>query len=195
MPILRGIEIEKAFFLVDCFQESNLGVLEVSLNQPNSYDLLEALTKRFGSDMSIGAGTVLTKKMAYDARNLGASFFLGPNTSEEVFDAAKETGIPYIPGALTPTEIQYASELGADLIKVFPVRQLGASYIKDVLASLNTADLLAVGGVDVSNIKELLNAGVKGVGVGSSLVEKEWLHNKERAKIIKHLEGLKQSVQ
>lgn len=194
MPILRGMELEDARFLVGCFQEADLKVLEVSLNQPNSLHVLENLVKEFGDDMVIGAGTVLTKEIAIDAKNAGAAFFLSPNVSKQVADAATEMGIPYIPGALSPTEIHYASELGAEVIKVFPVRQVGASYIKDVLASLNKVNLLAVGGVGPENMQEFFAAGVKGVGVGSSLVNQEWIEKRDRNKILAQLEEYKKMV-
>lgn len=195
IPILRGLELEDARFLVDCFREADLKILEVSLNQPNSLDVLENLVKEFGDDMVIGAGTVLTKEMANDAKKAGAMFFLSPSVSKQVAETAAEMSIPYIPGAFSPTEIQYASELGAEVIKVFPVRQVGASYIKDVLASLNTVSLLAVGGVGSDNMREFFEAGVKGVGVGSSLVAQEWIERRDRNKIIARLKEYKRIVQ
>jgi len=191
VPILRGMKLEDALFIVDCFQEAQLNVLEVSLNQPNSLEVLEKLEMEFGKDMTIGAGTVLNKEIAKEAENAGAAFFLGPNVSKEVAEIASKLKVPYIPGALSPTEIQYANELGAELIKVFPVRQLGASYIRDVLASLNKVNLLAVGGVSSKNLGEFFLAGVKGVGVGSSLFEEEWIEKRDSKKIIERLENLK----
>lgn len=187
MPILRGVEKDDALFIVECLQEANMNVLEISLNQPNSLEVLEYIAARFGKEMRIGAGTVLTEKMAYDAKDVGATFFLSPNISESVAKVSKSIEIPYIPGALTPTEIQFASELGAELIKVFPVRQLGATYIKDVLASLNKVNLLAVGGVDFNNMQTFFAAGVKGIGVGSNLYEKEWIEKRDKKKMLNRL--------
>src|SRR5690625_3294132 len=185
IPILRGVELEDAIFIIDCFVEAKYDVLEISLNQPNSLDTLEKLNHKFGKHMTIGAGTVLTKDIAMDASNAGATFFLSPNVSKEVAEIAVEKNIPYIPGALTPTEIHYANELGAELIKVFPVKQLGASYIKVVLAALNKVNLLAVGGIGTENIGEFFQAGVKGVGVGNSLFEHEYIKSRNKKQVIK----------
>ncbi|AQQ55610.1 bifunctional 4-hydroxy-2-oxoglutarate aldolase/2-dehydro-3-deoxy-phosphogluconate aldolase [Planococcus lenghuensis] len=195
LPILRGLSEEDAFFLIDAFQEAGLNVFEVSLNQPGSLKLLESINTKFGETVSVGAGTVLTREMAIEAKNSGATFFLSPSISHEVFESASILNIPYIPGALTPSEIQQAHQLGAKLIKVFPIRQLGATYIKDVLASLNHVDLLAVGGVDLHNTKELFQAGVKGVGIGSSLAKKEWISNRDKAQIMRTLELYKNEIQ
>lgn len=195
VPILRGMNVEDALFLTECLHQSNFNVLEVSLNQADSYTVLERLCQEFGNQMTIGAGTVLSSQMAYDARDLGASFFLSPNISKQVANTAKELDIPYIPGALTPTEIQYASELGIDVIKIFPIRQLGSSYIKDVLASLNKVKLLAVGGVGSDNLKEFLDAGAAGVGIGSSLIKEEWITNRDRRAVLEQLNIYKKVLQ
>jgi len=191
LPILRGLSVEEALFVVDCFLEADLRLLEVSLNQPDSYDVLEALVKKFGSDAIVGAGTVLTDEAVERVDDIGAKFLLAPNISERVLEVANERKLPYIPGALTPTEIQRAHELGVALIKIFPVRQLGHSYIKDVLASLNHIELLAVGGVNETNMQELMRAGAKAVGIGSNLYEKEWIESRDKRKIITRLEKFK----
>jgi 2-dehydro-3-deoxyphosphogluconate aldolase/(4S)-4-hydroxy-2-oxoglutarate aldolase len=73
------------------------------------------------------------------------------------------------------------------LIKVFPVRQVGPGYIKDVLASLNHVDLMAVGGVGLENLGSWFEAGVQSVGIGSSLFPKEWVQKKEKSLIIQRL--------
>src|SRR5699024_11708418 len=123
------MKLEDSHFIVDCFQEAQLNVLEVSLNQPNSLKVLEKLKMEFGKDMTIGAGTVLNKEIAKEAENAGAAFFLGPNVSKEVAEIASKLKVPYIHGALSPTEILYANVLVAEWIKFFRVRHVWASYI------------------------------------------------------------------
>lgn len=100
----------------------------------------------------------------------GASFILAPNTDREVIQAARARGMGAIPGAMTPTEIAYAYQCGASLVKVFPSDNLGPGYIRAVRAPLGHIPLLAVGGVDVNNIREFFTAGALGVGIGSKLV-------------------------
>ena len=80
-----------------------------------------------------------------------------------------------IPGALTPSEIKQAYACGADFVKVFPVSNLGVSYIKNITAPLSHIRMLAVGGVDGSNVKDYLAAGAVGAGVASCLFKKEWI--------------------
>ena len=187
LPIFRGITEEEAFFLVECLLEVHINVLEVSVNQPGSFGLIEKLNQKFERDLIVGAGTVVDTNIANNAADHGVAFFLSPSFSTEVANVSRRLEVPYIPGALSPTEIQQAYEAGAGLIKVFPVRQLGPSYIKDVLASLNHVDLMAVGGVELDNVTSWFEAGVQSVGIGSSLFQKERVNKREKSFIIQRL--------
>jgi 2-dehydro-3-deoxyphosphogluconate aldolase / (4S)-4-hydroxy-2-oxoglutarate aldolase len=80
-----------------------------------------------------------------------------------------------LPGALTPTEIFRAWELGGDLIKVFPATLGGLDYIKAVKAPMPQIPLVPTGGVDAGNLHTFVEAGVAAVGVGSALVSKKLL--------------------
>ena len=75
-----------------------------------------------------------------------------------------------MPGALTPTEIVSAYDMGADIVKLFPAGELGLGYIKAVRGPLKHIPMSAVGGVKPENVKDFLNAGVCGFGVGGQLV-------------------------
>ena len=83
-----------------------------------------------------------------------------------------------IPGAFTPTEIINAWEAGADFVKVFPASVGGPSYIKAIKAPLPQVNLIPVGGVNIDNISDFIKAGASAVAVGSQLVKKEFLKEK-----------------
>jgi 2-dehydro-3-deoxyphosphogluconate aldolase/(4S)-4-hydroxy-2-oxoglutarate aldolase len=87
-----------------------------------------------------------------------------------VIRATKALGKISIPGAMTPTEVAYAYECGADIVKMFPAGVLGAGYIKAVKAPLKHIPVVAVGGVNAGNCAEFIKAGAVGVGVGGNLV-------------------------
>lgn len=78
-----------------------------------------------------------------------------------------------MPGALTPTEAMTAHRAGADFVKLFPILDLGPSYVKAVRAPLSGIEFLAVGGVDLTNIKDFLKVGVSGFGIGSGIVKND----------------------
>ena len=87
-----------------------------------------------------------------------------------VIRRANQLGMVSMPGALTPTEIVAAYDMGADIVKLFPAGELGLGYIKAVRGPLVHIPMSAVGGVKPENVGEFLNAGVCGFGVGSQIV-------------------------
>jgi 2-dehydro-3-deoxyphosphogluconate aldolase/(4S)-4-hydroxy-2-oxoglutarate aldolase len=86
-----------------------------------------------------------------------------------MLERCSELGVPAVPGAVTPTEIEAAVGFGVELVKLFPAGVLGAEYLRSVLAPLGGVSLLATGGVDAANARELLEAGAVAVGVASAL--------------------------
>ena len=88
-----------------------------------------------------------------------------------------------MPGAMTPSEIMTAHRAGADFVKLFPAANFGVEYVKAVRAPVSHVKLLAVGGVNEHNIREFLNAGMVGAGVGGNLANKTWIENGEFDKI------------
>ena len=76
-----------------------------------------------------------------------------------------------------PSEITQAHNSGADFVKLFPISNLGADYVKAVTAPISHIKLLAVGGITTDNMKEYINCGVCGFGIGSSLYPKDLLEN------------------
>ena len=115
----------------------------------------------------------MTPEQVELAYNAGAEYIISPDCYREVIEKTRELGLVSIPGALTPSEMQIAHRSGADFIKIFPVTSLDTSYIKAVKAPLSHLKMLAVGGVDESNIAEYLNAGINGFGLGSNIIEKK----------------------
>ncbi|MDW8797472.1 bifunctional 4-hydroxy-2-oxoglutarate aldolase/2-dehydro-3-deoxy-phosphogluconate aldolase [Staphylococcus pseudoxylosus] len=83
----------------------------------------------------------------------------------------EKNNIISIPGALTPSEITYAVNAGADIVKVFPISEMGPAYIKDIRAPLDKIDLLPTGGIDETNIKQYIDMNSIGVGVSSAIVK------------------------
>ena len=103
------------------------------------------------------------------AVSAGAEAIVAPALSAAVLERAAALGVPAIPGALTPTEVETAWQAGAALVKLFPARLGGPRYVRDLLAPLPDVPLLATGGVDATNARAFLDAGAVAVGVGSGL--------------------------
>jgi len=143
-----------------------LPVVEVTLDSPGALDAIAGLRDRPG--LTVLAGTVRTREDALAAIAAGAEAVVAPGTDGEVGAACRELGVPWVPGALTPTEVEAAWHAGAALVKLFPGRLGGPRYVRDVLAPLADVPLLVTGGVDEENALAFLDAGAVAVGADSS---------------------------
>ncbi len=181
IAIVRGVYEEECVNLAKALHDGGVNLLEVTFDQRSHEERLRTaitikmLNEALGDTMAFGAGTVMTVEMVEMAKEAGAKFIISPDTCEEVIRASVEKGLVSIPGALTPSEIANAHRYGADFVKVFPVANMGPSYIKNLVAPLSHIRMLAVGGVDGSNVADYLAAGAVGAGVSSCLFKKEWI--------------------
>ena len=183
--IVRGIEKEKLIPLAEAMYDGGVRLLEVTysangaVSDEKTAESIAALCTHFGDRMYIGAGTVLTERQVELTKNAGGRFIISPNTKQSVIEKTRALGLVSIPGAYSPSEIAAAHEMGADLVKLFPVTNLGAEYVKAVKAPLSHIDLLAVGGIDLDNVSQYKRAGICGFGVGSSITDKAMIKNED----------------
>ena len=179
--IVRGIEKEYLIPLAEAMYAGGIRLIEVTydasgkISDEETADNIALLAKHFGGCMLVGAGTVLTEKQAELTKNAGGSFIISPNTDANVIRTTKMLGMVSIPGALTPTEAQTAHLAGADFVKLFPLDAMGAEYLKAISAPLSHIKFLAVGGINLENIAKYRKAGAKGFGIGSNIVNKQWI--------------------
>ena len=179
--IVRGVKSEQLIPLAEAMYAGGVRLLEVTysadgrVSDEETAKNIGALVEHFGDRMQIGAGTVLTTKQVALTAAAGGKYIISPNGNPAVIKATREAGLISIPAAYTPTEIEAAYECGADFVKLFPVTALGPSYVKAVRGPLSHIPLLAVGGVDLSNLADYAKAGVSGFGIGGNIVDKKML--------------------
>ena len=179
--IVRGVEKEKLIPLAEAMYEGGIRLLEITysangnVSDEETADNIKRLTGYFGDKMFIGAGTVLNEKQVELTHKAGGKFIISPDTCLEVIKKTRELSMVSIPGALTPSEIQSANKSGADFVKLFPITNMGAGYVKAILAPLSHIKFLAVGGINSDNMSDYLKAGVKGFGIGSNIIDKKML--------------------
>ena len=177
--ILRGIASEKLIPLVEAMYSGGIRFLELTysadgrVSDEKNAENIKMLSEHFENKIYIGAGTVLNERQVELTKEAGGKFIIYPDTKPCVIQRTKELGMVSIPGALTPSEIQVAHRSGADFVKLFPITNLGADYVKAIKAPLSHIRLLAVGGVNENNLSEYLRAGVCGFGIGSNIVSKK----------------------
>ncbi|MBP1963538.1 bifunctional 4-hydroxy-2-oxoglutarate aldolase/2-dehydro-3-deoxy-phosphogluconate aldolase [Paenibacillus aceris] len=170
IAIVRGVKEIHILSLAEALLKGGVTVMEVTLNTPGALTMISELQAKWGQQMYIGAGTVLDVEDAQKAVQAGASFLVTPNLDEDVIRYANREGIPIFPGAMTPTEVVKAWKAGATAIKIFPSASLGLSYIKELMGPLDHIPMMAVGGVTEENIKQFLDLGCYGLGIGGSLI-------------------------
>lgn len=179
------MEKEKLIPLAEAMYQGGIRLLEITysangkVSDEQTAENIGMLAKHFEGRMYIGAGTVLTEKQVELTAKAGGKFIISPDTCPEVIQKTRALNLVSMPGALTPSEMQIAHRSGADFIKIFPITSLGTSYVKAVKAPLSHLKMLAVGGVDESNMAEYLQAGVSGFGVGSNIINKKMLEQND----------------
>ena len=181
IAILRGLSPEKALKTACTLYESGIRLLEVTFNQSSETKLKDTsksisdIKAELGEGVRVGAGTVMSIEDLTVAYDSGAEFILSPNTNIEVIRTAVKKGVAPIPGAMTPSESAEAYENGAALVKLFPAGDLGLNYCRSIMSPLNHIPFIATGRIDETNLKDFLNAGFIGVGIGSSLTNKKMI--------------------
>jgi 2-dehydro-3-deoxyphosphogluconate aldolase/(4S)-4-hydroxy-2-oxoglutarate aldolase len=166
--IVRAPEIPDPVGLARTLVESGIPIVEFSFTTPNAAALMAKAATVDG--LVLGAGTVMTERDARDAINAGARFLLTPGLRPKVAAEAVRQGVPIILGAMTPTEVADAVDLGATAVKVFPAARLGPAYFTDLHGPYPGTPLVATGGLHAGNAAEYLKAGALAVTAGSGVV-------------------------
>ena len=159
---------------VRCVEFTNRGVNAL----PNFKHLVSLKTTMPG--LILGIGTIKTPQDATSFIEAGADFLISPCFDASVADVAYMHKVLWIPGCMTPTEIHVAQKSGATLIKLFPGNVLGPGFVEAIKSLFTGVDFLVTGGVEPTeqNIGAWFKAGVVGVGLGSKLITKDVLANK-----------------
>ena len=172
IPVVRATSADEAIRAIDAIREGGVSVLEITMTVPGAVGVIEQLTKKYGSDVLVGAGTVLDAETARACMLSGAQFIVSPALNMETIECCRRYGVAVMPGALTPTEVVQAWTAGADLVKVFPAGALGgASYLKALKAPLPHIELVPTGGVSLKTAADFIKAGASALGVGADLVD------------------------
>lgn len=167
--ILRGIAGDFFPTLMPAAFGAGLTALEITFNTPGAAEIIARCRPEVPPGKLLGMGTIRNRAEAEIALAAGAMFLVTPNTDPEVIELAKGRGIPVIAGAFTPTEVYAAWSAGADLIKIFPCGAVGPDYLRELRGPFERIPMVAVGGVNLNNLRDFFAAGAVAVGVGNSL--------------------------
>lgn len=165
---------ERLLELVEELAEAGVRVYEVTMDGEDAADDLAAVRRALrtaGLDRCfVGAGTVRTLEQLQAATGAGADLAVSPVLDPAILEAALASGLPFVPGAYTPTEADVAWRSGATFVKLFPGSSLGAAHVRELRGPLPEIEVIVTGGVDATNAAAFLAAGAVAVGIGTALL-------------------------
>jgi len=172
IPVVRAASSEEACLAADAVRLGGIPIVEITMTVPGAVEVIGGLAKQCGSGILIGAGTVRSAQAARLCLDAGAQFLVSPGTNRQTIEFAAQHGVVMMAGALTPTEVDFAWQLGVDYVKVFPCSSVGGPpYIKALKGPFPEVRFVPTGGVTLETAAEFLRAGSAALGVGGELVQ------------------------
>lgn len=173
VAVIRRPDPEKIANIAEALVTGGVGALEITVDTPGVFVMIEKLKNEYGDRVLVGAGTVLDAETAKRAIEAGADFIFSPIVDEETIKMTVRYGKISIPGVMTPTEIVKAYQAGADILKIFPASSLGPGYLRELKGPLGHIPMMPTGGVSLNNVQEFIKNGAIAVGVGGTLLNKK----------------------
>ena len=171
VPVVRASSAKQAMQAAEAVCAGGIPIVEVTMTVPGAIQVIAELAEYKGSEVLIGAGTVLDAEVARRCLDAGAQFLVSPGFDADTVKVARNAGKLMMAGALTPTEVIAAWKAGSDFVKIFPCGSVGgAKYIKALKGPLPQVPLVPTGGVNLSTAAEFIQAGAEALGIGGELV-------------------------
>jgi 2-dehydro-3-deoxyphosphogluconate aldolase/(4S)-4-hydroxy-2-oxoglutarate aldolase len=151
----------------------------------NNFRKMRAVLDSELKGMYLGVGTIKNAEAAQAFIDAGADYIISPGLVEDAARVADANKMLWVPGCMTPSEIIRAEQLGAKLVKLFPGNILGPSFLSAIKELFPNLLFMPTGGVEVEkeNLSGWFKAGVCAVGMGSKLITKSALENKDYERI------------
>lgn len=170
IAVVRAPSADAAIRVADALLAGGVFGIEVTYSTPDAPTAIREILARHGDRVYLGAGTVTTPREAHLAAEAGARFLVSPGTRPELTAAMKSTGLLVATGAMTPTEVMAAVDLGSDVVKIFPASIGGPAFLRALRGPFPNVPLMPTGGVTPQNLGEWFAAGAIAVGVGTDLL-------------------------
>jgi len=195
IAVIRANDVDLALQMAIAVAQGGINLIEITWNSHNPSEIIKQLTFKLPKCL-IGTGTILTENDLTKAINSSVKFIFTPHLNLNLIKKAHHYQIPIIPGALTPTEIINAWQMGVTAVKIFPIASVGGvNYLKNLRSPLGDLPLIPTGGVAVENAPDLIKAGAIAVGLGGNLFPKTLIQEKNWEAITKIATKLKESLQ
>src|SRR5208337_3697827 len=190
VPVIAIDSVDAALPLADALLEGGLPVAEITFRTAAAAEVIAKIAKERPS-MMLGAGTVLTAENLGRACDAGAKFGVAPGLNQDVVAEAAHRGLPFIPGVITPSEIEQALALGLKLLKFFPSEAFGGLKVIKALSAPyahSGVRFMPTGGVSTSNLTEYLAEkavaciGGTWIATREAIADKKWSHIRDNCR-------------
>lgn len=156
IPVIAIDKLEHAVPLAKALVAGGIRVLEVTLRTPHGLPAIRAIAQEV-PDAILGVGTLTQQEELVAAREAGAVFGVSPGLTPRLIEAAKSSGLPLLPGVMTPSEVMLAREAGFRQLKLFPAMQAGGVGMLNAIAGpLPDVLFCPTGGVSQGNARQFL---------------------------------------
>jgi 2-dehydro-3-deoxyphosphogluconate aldolase/(4S)-4-hydroxy-2-oxoglutarate aldolase len=187
VPVMVINKLEHAVPLAHALVEGGLKVLEITLRTPIALDAIKRIKAEVPGAI-VGAGTVINVDTLQKAIDAGSEFIVSPGVTESLIDAAIKSGVPILPGVISPSEVMRLMEKGITEMKFFPAEAAGGiPMLKSIGGPLPQVTFCPTGGISLKNAADYLAlSNVACIGgswmAPADLVDKEdWDEIKRRA--------------
>jgi 2-dehydro-3-deoxyphosphogluconate aldolase/(4S)-4-hydroxy-2-oxoglutarate aldolase len=171
VPVVRASSSKLAAQAAEAVCAGGIPIVEITMTVPGAVEVISQLASTVGSQVLVGAGTVLDAETAQRCIDAGAQFLVSPGFDIETVKLANRLDTLVMAGALSPTEVIAAWKAGSDFVKIFPCGSVGgAKYIKALKGPLPQVPMVPTGGINLNTAAEFIQAGSAALGIGGELV-------------------------
>jgi 2-dehydro-3-deoxyphosphogluconate aldolase / (4S)-4-hydroxy-2-oxoglutarate aldolase len=171
LPVFRTQDITHLIPVTKALYDAGMPCVEFTMTMPKALEMIKKGSAELPKDLYLGAGTVNDAETVDKAVQAGASFIASPGVCEPMITACARNGVVSVVGAMTPTEIMKALDLGADIIKVFCAGAVGPVFFENMPGPFPGIRMMAAGGMTLTNLHEYIKAGAEIVTMVPNLAE------------------------
>ncbi len=179
VPVVVLDRAESAEPLAEALLAGGLDIMEITFRTAAAAECIHRIAARF-PEILLGAGTLLEVEQVKRAKDAGAVFGLAPGLNPNIIAAAKDIGLQFSPGVMTPSEVELALSLGCKLLKFFPAEAAGGVNMLKSLAGPyghTGVKFIPTGGVSAGNLTDYLKLPVVAAIGGSWMVDKQLVND------------------
>jgi 2-dehydro-3-deoxyphosphogluconate aldolase/(4S)-4-hydroxy-2-oxoglutarate aldolase len=179
VPVVVLDRVESAEPLAEALLAGGLDIMEITFRTAAAEESIRRIAARF-PEILLGAGTLLDDEQVRRAHDAGAVFGLAPGLNPRTIATARQLGLQFSPGVMTPSDVEQALSLGCQLLKFFPAESAGGTAMLKALAGPyghTGVKFIPTGGITSGNLADYLKLPVVAAIGGSWMVDKQLVND------------------